>query len=247
MKRRARTRKGFSLIELLVVVVLAGILFAVAWGISGNSARGNPERAAGMVVTTLRLARQHAIGARQWTLEVFPNRDGGPYADQDLDKCLRGFAVLAVVNNMDGADGAETAADAMQFEFLTEWKTLPAGVYFDDNPALKGNFIFGAPNGGQPTYAGVFQFPMDPAAPQVRVRPMGAVLFKPNGRAYVMHDNHPGGNYWQDVDGSRLYLTSAQYYEAAGGSLAGPTPIPGNTAIIRIRSKTGQVHIGEDD
>ena len=36
--------------------------------------------AAGELMTTLRQARQHAIGKRQWTLVVFPNRDGGAYA-----------------------------------------------------------------------------------------------------------------------------------------------------------------------
>ena len=174
---------------------------------------------------------------------VFPNRDGGAYAAADIGKCLRGYAVLAVKNSMDGLAGAAQIPANMDFEFASDWRTLPEGVTFDDDAALNGNFVFGAPNGGQATYAGAFRFPLDPANPNRLMRPMGAVLFKPNGRAYVMHDGNAGGPYWQDVDHSKIYVTSAKFYEPAGGALAGPTVVPGTSVAVQIRNKTGQVQL----
>jgi hypothetical protein len=74
---------------------------------------------------------------------------------------------------------------------------------------------------------------------------MGVVLFKPNGRAFVMHDSSAKGRFWQDVDYSRIYLTSAKYYDKAGNTLAAPKTIPGTNTAIYIRNKTGQMHIAD--
>ncbi len=244
MKTDKLRMRGFSLIELLVAVAIVGVLFAVGLAVFANAGKRNPERGATTLMTTLRLARQHAIAQRQWTFAVFPNRDGGAYAGNDLVKCLRGFAVLAVANDMERLDKTAQIPANMDFAFVTDWTYLPEGITFDDDPALPGNFTFGAPNGAQDTYTGAFLFPLDPAQPHVLVRPMGAVLFKPNGRAYVMHDNSPSGSYWQDVDGSKIHVTAAKAYGEAGGALTGPDPVPGGTTVVvRIRNKTGQVEI----
>ena len=243
-------KRGFTLIELLVVITIIGVLFAVAMPVFENSGRKDTERAAFNLMTTLRLARQHAISKRQWTLVVFPTQDGGAYSSGDLDKCLRGYAVLAVTNNMDGEykfDPAhrDPSASEMQFAFVSDWKFLPEGIYFDDDIDLTGNFVFGAKNGTQDTYTGAFEFPLDPAGPNTasKMRPMGAVLFKPNGRAAVMVDTHAGGKYWQEADYSKIYVTSAKYYEKSGGALSSGTSIPGTNTVVQIRNKTGQVHI----
>ena len=245
MNKRNGDSSGFSLIEILVVIVIIGVLFAVALAVFENAGRKNAQQAAEQLIGSMRLARQHAVSTRQWTFVVFPNRDGGTYAAADVGKCLRGYAVLAVQNNMDGLAPAAQIPANMDFAFVADWKTLPEGVYFDDDAALSGNFVFGAQRGGQTTYAGIFQFPLDPANPNLLVRPMGAVLFRPNGRAYVMCDGNPNGKFWQDVEGAKIYLTSEKHYDQAGGTLTGPTPIPGTKAAVQIGNKTGQVKLGD--
>ncbi len=251
--RAGARQAGFTLIELLVVIAIIGVLFAIALPIFENAGRKDPERAAYQVMSTLRLARQHAIAKRQWTMVVFPTRDSGnTFPEGHLDKCLRGYAVLAATNNLDGAYRPEWGASLrdppltyMELTFVSDWKLLPEGIYFDDDTALTGNYIFGRPNGTQPTYTGKFLLPLDPAKPHVRNQKMGVVLFKPNGRAYVMHDSQAKGSFWQDVDYARVYLTSAKYYEKSGNSLSSPKTIPGTNSAIYIRNKTGQMHIDD--
>ena len=135
--RRRQVRSGFTLIELLVVIVIIGVLFAVALPVFENAGRKDTDQAAARLVGTMRLARQHAINKRQWVIVVFPNEDGGSYSgdgEDTIDKCLRSFAVLAVKNNMDGLIRADQIPDNMEFEFLTNWKTLPEGIYLDPIP-----------------------------------------------------------------------------------------------------------------
>lgn len=245
-------RSGFTLIELMVVVVIVGILFLVAMPMFENAGRKDPRAAAQTLVNTLRLARQHAISRRQWTLVIFPNNQDTKYTANvkdinNLDKCLRSYAVIAVTNNMDGADARASGkrdpdADHMDFEFLTEWRTLPEGIYFDDEEGIgHDNYLFGKVSTSG--YAGRFEFPWDPANPQKNRAKMSAMLFKPNGRAYVMSDDSSTGKYWQDTDGSRIYVSSAVFYpDASGTSLGNSQEMPGGTtAIIKIRNKTGQI------
>ena len=252
--RAGARQAGFTLIELLVVIAIIGVLFAVAMPIFENAGRKDPERAAYQVMSTLRLARQHAIAKRQWTMVVFPTRDdGNTFPDGHLDKCRRGYAVLAATNNLDGAYRPEWGASLrdpplsyMELVFVSDWKLLPEGIYFDDDTALTENYIFGRPNGPQPPYPGKFALPLDPAKPNVRNQKMGVVLFKPNGRAFVMHDSHDEGKFWQDVDYARVYLTSAKYYDQEGNTLTAPKAISaGTNTSIYIRNKTGQMHIAD--
>jgi len=232
-------RSAFTLIELLVVITIIGLLFAVAMPVFENAGRKDTDRAAFDLMSTMRLARQHAISKRQWVLVVFPNQDGA-YEEtgwRSIDKCLRSYAVLAVVNNMDGLDRAAQIPDNMQFAFVADWKYLPEGIYFDDTETLNGNYLFN-------DRSATFKYPLDPAAPneEVKMNPMGVVMFRPNGRAYRMEKDNPT-KCWQDTDYSKIYLTSAKYYEKSGNELLPPKPIPGTNTIVQIRNKTGQVHI----
>ena len=244
-------KRGFTLIELLVVITIIGLLFAVAMPVFENAGRKDTERAAFQLITTLRLARQHAISKRQWTLVVFPNRDGGNYADKDVDKCLRGYAVLAAQNNLDGEYRFDPAlrdprVSDMKLAFVSDWKYLPEGIYFNDDPSLSCNWVFGADD----TYEAVFQFPIDPANPQLPARPMGAILFKPNGRSYTMFDGNADGYFWRDMElypniVSSIYVTSSKYYEKSGGELLESVSIPGTNTIVWVHNKTGQANVRE--
>lgn len=253
-ERMEGRRGGFTLIELMVVIMIVGVLFAVALPMFENAGKKDTRQAAQSLLNTLRLARQHAISARQWTLVVFPNQDSGYSAlaksVNNLDRCLRSYAVLAVTNNMDGeykfrANERDPSPDDMEFEFLTEWRSLPAGIYFDDEME-KQNYLFRQV--GSQGYVNGFDFPWDPEKPNVKSsrKPMSAMLFKPNGRAYVMCDSSTSsGKYWQDVDGSRIYVSSAVFYpDATGESLGTAVEVPGGTnTVIVIQNKTGQVRL----
>lgn len=250
-ERMEGRRGGFTLIELMVVIMIVGVLFAVALPMFENAGKKDTRQAAQTLVNTLRLARQHAISARQWTLVVFPNQDSGykpeAKAVNNLDRCLRSYAVLAVTNNMDGKfkfdpKKRDPGADDMEFEFLTEWRSLPTGIYFDDDESSTGNFLFGKGD----YYQKKFKFPWIPEKPNTGLKgTMSAMLFKPNGRAYVMSDGSSTGAYWQDTDSMRVYVTSELFYpDAVGESLGTPVEVPGGTTTtILIRNKTGQVQL----
>lgn len=258
-------KSGFTLIELLVVVAIIGVLFAIAMPVFGNAGRKDTYRAAQQVATTLRLARQHAIATRQWTFVIFPNRDGtyvtDPKALNNIKKCLRSYAVVAVTNNMDkwrsNADegpvvNGNDSTGKMYFEFVSDWKYLPEGVYFDDTAPgsgagqLTGNYVFGGNGsmGYDASSAGQFKFPYDPAAPNNSSKQMimSAVLFKPNGRYFMMQQS--GKKHWLDQKSVRLYLASDRYYEFDGTSTLGdPVTIPGTNTMLQFQAKTGMVKI----
>ena len=260
-----RKKSGFTLIELLVVVAIIVVLFAIAMPVFGNAGRKDTYRAAQQVATTLRLARQHAIATRQWTFVIFPNRDGtyvtDPKALNNIKKCLRSYAVVAVTNNMDkwrsNADegpvvNGNDSTGKMYFEFVSDWKYLPEGVYFDDTAPgsgagqLTGNYVFGGNGsmGYDASSAGQFKFPYDPAAPNNSSKQMimSAVLFKPNGRYFMMQQS--GKKHWLDQKSVRLYLASDRYYEFDGTSTLGdPVTIPGTNTMLQFQAKTGMVKI----
>lgn len=245
---RRQARQGFTLIELLVVIAIIGLLFAVAMPMFESMGRKDTDRAAYQLMTTLRLARQNAIARRQWTMVVFPTRDGTysstPGAVDSIDKCLRSYAVLAATNNLDGqyrfaANLRDPRISDMELTFVSDWKYLPEGIYFDDDTDLSSNFLFG----GEGANSGSFRFPLDPANPNNLVMPMGVILFKPNGRAFVTFDSSTTGKFFQDRDYGRIYIASDKYYQPGATTLQDPVPVPGTNTVMQIRNKTGQIVI----
>lgn len=247
-RKTTRRRNGFTLIELLVVVAIIGVLFAIALPVFGNAGRKDTYRAAQQVATTLRLARQHAIAKRQWTFVVFPLylENNNPYsadpkAVNNIKKCLRSYAVIAATNTLDGSN---PTCDDMEFEFVSDWKYLPEGIYFDDDDNFKANYTFVQSGTAGFTANEHFRFPYDPGDMNKRMS-MGAICAKPNGHYCVMSPANKN-KYWNDTL-TRIRLTSAKYYDVDGNQLGDPISIPGTNSTFRISAKTGMIKFDDAD
>jgi prepilin-type N-terminal cleavage/methylation domain-containing protein len=230
-------KAGFTLIELLVVIAIIGVLFAVAMPMFETMGRKDVDRAAYQFMSTLRLARQHAINKRQFTLVVIPTRGGGNYAPEDLDKCLRSYAVLAATNRMDHLSREDQIPPNMEFEFISDWKYFQEGIYFEEETdrTLIGdsaNMLFA-------NFTTAYQYPLRPGA-GAPTRPMIPILYKPNGRAYFLT---PGATPRFQDPGFIAHITSAKYYEKDGNTLLAPKPIPGTNIMLSVQGKSGQVSI----
>lgn len=237
----ARKKTGFTLIELLVVVAIIGVLFAIALPVFGNAGRKDTYRAAQQVATTLRLARQHAIATRQWTFVIFPTRDSSVSYSTDkkdvnhISKSLRSYAVIAATNNLDGSN---PTCDDMDFEFVSDWKYLPEGIYFDDDEDLRANYTFALSGTAGYVNNAKFHFPYDPADTSKRMS-MGAICAMPNGHFCVMSPKNTK-KYWNDTL-TKLTVTSAKFFDVNGERLGEPVSIPGTNNTMQISAKTGMI------
>jgi prepilin-type N-terminal cleavage/methylation domain-containing protein len=162
-------RQGFTLIELLAVVALISIIIIIALPIFESATRRSLSTPVPELASTLRLARQHAVTKRQTVWVVFPDREQTSYTGGDVDKALRSYAVIA--NTAMG--------NATSFTYLTEWKYLPRGIYFNDDSPAGVNPIMESYHNTRTR----FPFPND-AASGSQIMP--AIQFRPNGRAYTI-------------------------------------------------------------
>jgi len=214
---------GFTLIELLAVVAIMSIILVAAIPMFQGMGKKDLGATGAQLRATLRLARQYAVTQRQNVYVVFP--DNSANCDvADVDKLLRSYAVLAQPDS-----GVPT------YEYLTEWRYLPPGVYFDDTPA-SGNIFVPQVNYYQPYD---LPFPISSGAD----RSMPVIRFLPNGRAYTL--NNAGA--WNVINHT-VYFTSSRFYNknAAGTRLVSGPNIPGATNNVRVRGRTGQVEVRQD-
>lgn len=205
-------RCAFTLVELLAVVAIMAIILMAAVPIFQTLGKRDVNTVAYQLRTTLRLARQAAVTQHRYVYVVFPDTRA-PYTPETLQHCLRSYACIA------------TNPATGNWEYLTEWKFLPKGVYFVEDTTLTGN-VFRAFTPAAP-------FPKENSPNRI----MPSVCFEPSGRA-----SFGGTNGATDVS---IYFTTAHFYttNASGTALVSGPGIPGITNNVRVRVKTGQVDI----
>lgn len=213
-------KKGFTLIELLAVVTIMAIILVAAIPIFQSMGKRDLGVTAAQLRTTLRLARQYAVTQRQDVFVVFPD-NRADCSTNDVDKLLRSYAVI-MTNALSGG-----------YEYITDWKFFPQGVYFDDtdSPGVNTGSVFKA--------GVVTPFPLPFPVSSGQVRSMPHICFRPNGRAYAYTGSSFANNNFT------LYFTTARFYtkDNDGNRLDAGTHIAGVTNTVRVRRYTGQVDI----
>ena len=109
---RARCCKGFTLAELLAVIIIMSILMVVVVPSIKGLTQGASLRGATMQVrTSLIAARQNAVSRRMDTSVLFPSKK------QDADKGFRAIAIYST-------------------NYVSDWAFFPPGVFFQTNNVL---------------------------------------------------------------------------------------------------------------
>jgi prepilin-type N-terminal cleavage/methylation domain-containing protein len=220
-----RSPPGFTLIELLAVVAIMSIILVAAIPMFQGMGKKDMGSAAAQLRATLRLARQYAVTQRQNVYVVFPDNRAPDVSTNDVDKLLRSYAVL-MTNSASGG-----------FQYITDWKYLPQGIYFDDTPTLSAS-IWNTVNHASPYR---FPFPQESSGPRF----MPVLNFRPDGRCYRYRSS---SDTWSS-DNHSVYFTTSRFYTKSANNerLVRGSDIPGVTNRIRVRGRTGQIDVHQDD
>ena len=231
--RTKNDSRGFTLIELLAVVAIMAMILGIALPAFNAFKLRGTQVAIPSLMSTLRLARQYAITHRQDVYVVFPDNPANhspvtAYSPaKEVTKALCAYAVIA----------SNRAND--RFEYITEWRYLPKGIYFYDGISTNVS-VFQSYGTGTATNLTSFPFPADTDS----FRNLCAAQFRPNGRAYRVDNSRT----WTDFSVTWIPLTSA-YVEIntnTGMVTTYSNLLMGVTNVIRIRNKTGQIDIKDD-
>jgi prepilin-type N-terminal cleavage/methylation domain-containing protein len=126
-----RFREGFTLAELLVVIALIGIMFAIAVpALVDITKQTKLDAAANAVHSACKMARQHALTQAQPTYVVFNE------GQTDAALAYQAYAVFTINIHTNMGAGGILPVDAGYF--LTNWEVLPSGVVFDNVSGLQG-------------------------------------------------------------------------------------------------------------
>ncbi|MBX7259299.1 MAG: GspH/FimT family pseudopilin [Candidatus Hydrogenedentes bacterium] len=227
-KRAGRNRQqcwGFTLLELLVVIGIMALLLAVGIPAFESFSKRSLNSASPGLMSTLRLARQHAITHRRYVWVVFP--DAGPsqggvlsYQGSEVEHALRSYAVI---------EGDE---NNLPNEYITDWKYLPQGIYFDAQLPASSS-IFNSYNAATVNYP----FP-DSQSPKNHNIP--AIEFRPNGRAYTIDSF---GSTWNPGNTAHIYLIAGivNINTSVGALASAPIKVSTNNALVRVFGATGQM------
>lgn len=216
---KLRSPPGFTLIELLAVVAIMSIILIAAIPMFQSMGKRDIGMAGSQLRATVRLARQYAVTQRQYVFVVFPD-NVTPCETNDVDKLLRAYAVVA-----------QPDPAVNTYEYVSEWRYLPQGVYFVDDGTLTGSVFRDKPALPFPDASG-------------GLRNMAVFHFRPNGGGYKYYAAAPN---WRPEDNT-VYFTSSHFYSrnGPGTALVRGTDIPGATNNVRVRRRTGQAESRTD-